>query len=122
MLDPSLVRVSIEELSLDAYLGVHDSEQQKPRRISVELEFEYRRPATDALAAAIDYRAVRDTVLAAIANRRFRLIETIASTILDAIRAEARATWVSVRVHKPDALRQAKSVAALVQWEQGGAR
>lgn len=118
MLDPSLVRVSIEELSADAYLGVHDSEQQRPRKICVDLEFEYKRPTIDSLAAAIDYRTVRDKVLSVIENRRFQLVETIAETILDAVKDEPRVTWVSVRVHKLGALRQAKSVAALVEWRR----
>ena len=121
MLDPTLVRVSIEELSAEAYLGVHDSEQQEPRRICVDLEFEYKRPKTDSLAAAIDYRTVRDKVLSAIENRRFKLVETIAETILDAVKEEPRVTWLSVRVHKLGALKQAKSVAALVEWRRSEA-
>ena len=120
MVDSDLVRISISGLSVDVYLGVHDSEQRKPRRVSVDVEFEYKCPATDSLAAALDYRAVRDQVLAAVEKRRFQLVETMASTILDAIRREPKATWVSVRVHKPGALRQANSVAARVQWRQAG--
>lgn len=118
MLDRSLVRVSIEQLRADAYLGVRDSEQQKPRRVCVDLEFEYQRPATDSLAAAIDYRGVRDKVLSAIKSRRFRLVETLAETILDAVKDEPRAAWVSVRVHKLGALKQGKSVAAQVEWRR----
>jgi dihydroneopterin aldolase len=118
MLDSSLVRVSIEELSADAYLGVHHSEQRKPRRIYIDLEFEYERPAADSLAAAIDYRIVRDKVLSVLENRRFKLVETLAETILDAVKDDPRATWVSVQVHKLGALRQAKSVAALVEWRR----
>jgi dihydroneopterin aldolase len=116
MLDRILVRVSIEELWADAYLGVHESEQQRPRRIYIHLEFEYKRPAIDSLAAAIDYRGARDKVLSAIKNRRFQLVETLAETILDTVKDEPRATWVSVRVHKLGALKQGKSVAALVEW------
>ena len=115
---PEMVRVSIEGLSVDAYLGVHDSEQRKPRRICIDLEFEYKRPIDDSLPAAMDYRTVRDRVLSALQNRRFQLVETIAETILNAIRDDPRSTWVAVRVHKPGALRQARSVAALVEWKR----
>ena len=81
MVDPDRVRVSIEGLSADAYLGVHDSEQQKPRRILLDVDFEYKCPPTDSLATAIDYRVVRDTVLSTIANRRFQLVETMARLV-----------------------------------------
>jgi 7,8-dihydroneopterin aldolase/epimerase/oxygenase len=118
MLDPGLVRVTIEELSVQAYLGVHDCEQQKPTEVKIDLEFEYKRPTTDTLGAAIDYAALRDTVLSAIKNRRFALVETVAETILDAVKIEFQMTWVSVRVRKLGALRQASSVAAFVEWCQ----
>jgi FolB domain-containing protein len=119
MANPGLVRISINGLSVDAYLGVHDSEQRKPRKVSVDIEFEYQAPTTDSLAEALDYRALRDRVLAAVEKRRFQLVETMAKAILDAIRQEPRATWVSVRVHKARALGQADSVSALVQWRRG---
>ena len=118
MLDSSMVRVSIEELSVDAYLGVHDSEQRKPRRICIDLEYEYTRPTTDTLIAAVDYRDVRDKVLAAIENRRVKLVETLAQTSLEVVKKESLVTGISVRVHKLGALRQAKSVAALVEWRR----
>jgi dihydroneopterin aldolase len=118
MPDPSLVRVTIEELSVQAYLGVHDREQRKPTEIKIDVEFEYKRPTTDTLGGAIDYAALRDTVLSAIDNRRFALVETVAETILYAVKVELQMTWVSVRVRKLGALRQASSVAAFVEWRQ----
>ena len=118
MLAPGLVRITIKELSVPAYLGVHDFEQEKPTRVCIDLEFEYKRPASDTIADAIDYAGVRDRIFSAIENRRFGLVEIVAETILDAVKVEPRMTWVSVRVHKLGALKQALSVAAFVEWSR----
>ena len=120
MLDSNLVQVTIKEMSVYVYLGVHDHEQVKPTKVTVDLKFAYKRPTSDRLADAIDYAAIRDTVLSAVENRRFALVETMAETILNAIKAEPRMTWSSVRVHKHGALKEALSVMALVEWSRAG--
>jgi FolB domain-containing protein len=118
LLKPNVVRVGIEDLLVHAYLGIHPAEQEKPREIPVYLEFEYECPASDNLAQAIDYRRVRDKVLAVVENRRFALIEIMAKTILDAVKCEPHAYRVLVKVSKTKALKQAKSVTATVEWNR----
>ena len=112
------VRVCVEELTVNAYLGAHAREQKKRRRIPVYLEFEYAQPAGDSLALALDYRDVRDKVLAATGKRRFCLIETMARAILEAVRSEPRVSRVCVRVEKTKALKQARAVTAVVEWNR----
>jgi dihydroneopterin aldolase len=120
MLGTGLVRISIEKLSVQAFVGVYELEQQSPRTICIDLEFEYDRPATDSLDKAIDYACIRDKIFSAVENRRFGLVETVAQTILTTIK-EPRMIWLSVRVRKPRALKQAESVAALVEWRRQAA-
>ncbi len=115
MLKPN-VRICIEDLVVKAYLGVHASEQQNAREVLVYLEYEYKSPASDNLAEAVDYRLVRDKVLAAVENRRFALVEIMAGTILDAVRSEPRVLRILVKVTKAKALKQARSVAAMLEW------
>lgn len=109
------VRVCIEELLLNAYLGAHAHEQKKRRRIPVRLEFDYEEPGTDSLAQAVDYRGVRDKALAAIEGRRSCLIETMARAILDAVASEPRVSRACVRVEKTRALKHARAVTAAVE-------
>jgi FolB domain-containing protein len=114
----SNVRICIEDLRVRAYLGVHASEQEAPREIPVYLEFEYESPGSDSLAEAVDYRAVRDKVLSAVENRRFALVEIMAKTILDAVKTEPRIVRILVRVSKTKALKEAKCVSAIVEWNR----
>lgn len=116
MLDSNLVRVCIDELLIDAYLGVHASEQEKRRSIPVYLEYEYEQPKADTLAAAVDYCKIRDAIFAAVNDHRFCLVETMARTILEAVKTEPGICRVLVRVEKLKALRQARSVTAVVEW------
>lgn len=118
MLERDVVRVCVEALSVQTYLGIHDFEQEKPRDVYVDVQFDYARPKEDQIEAGIDYRWVRDAVLTSAQGGRFGLLEILAETILKAVTAEPRMLWVSVRVHKMAALRQAKSVTALVEWKR----
>jgi FolB domain-containing protein len=118
LLKPNVVRICVEDLLVHAYLGVHPTEQEKPREIPVYLEFEYECPTSDNLGQAIDYRRVRDKVLAAVENRRFALVEIMAKTILDAVKCDPHAYRVLVKVIKTKALKQAKSVTATVEWNR----
>jgi len=116
VLNSNLVRVCIEELLVNAYLGAHAYEQKKRRRIPIYLEFEYEQPGTDSLASAVDYREVRDRVLAAVESRRFCLVENMVRAILDEVRKQPRITRICVKVTKPKALKQARAVTAAVEW------
>lgn len=116
------VRVFIEGLSASAYLGVLRSEQKKRRKIIIDLFFEYEHPNSDKITAAIDYRLIRNIVLVAATSRRFHLVETLATAILEAIKSKPEITRISVRVHKPGALRLARSVSVLVKWSRADSR
>lgn len=114
----SNVRICIEDLIVKAYLGVHDSEQENPREVPVYLEFEYQPPGSDSLAEAVDYRQVRDSVLAAVENRRFALVEFMAKTIVDAVKSEPRIVRVLVTVSKTKALKRAGAITAILEWNR----
>ena len=114
----SNVRICIEDLRVKAYLGVHASEQAAPREVPIYLEFEYEIPGSDSLADAVDYRAVRDKVLAAVENRRFALVEIMAKTILESVKSEPRIVRALIKVSKTKAVKQAKSVSAMVEWNR----
>src|ERR1035437_825454 len=105
--------ISIEQLMVKVYLGVHDSEQNRLRNIPVDVQFEYEDAGVDELSVAIDYRVIRDRVIEAAQGRRFRLIEALAKTILDAVKGDSRILKAAVVVRKPRALRAARSVSVL---------
>jgi len=96
--------VALEGMEFHAYHGVHDYELEKGARFVVDLCLEVPAPARDALAETVDYSRVFGTVADVVTGRRYKLIESLAAAVLEAVMAtEPRVLAARVRVHKPHA-------------------
>lgn len=112
------MKISIEKLLLDVYIGAEKIEQRTSRRIPVDIRFEYEFSRADELASAIDYREIRDRVLEVTTHQRFHLIEALAIKVLAAVTKEPKIFRAEVVVHKPHALRLSQSVSAKTEWRR----
>ena len=110
--------ISIDQLTLKVFVGVHEAEQRKLRSIPVDIRFDYEPGGVDDVSAAVDYEEIRRRVLEAAGKKRFRLIETLAKAILDAIKRDSRISSATVVVHKPGALHGARSVSVSAEWRR----
>jgi 7,8-dihydroneopterin aldolase/epimerase/oxygenase len=81
--------------------GVNPEEQREGQTFLVDVTLHLAEPADDAIDATVDYRRLRDIVRAVNDNRSFRLLETFAAAIADAVTAELPVERVRVRVRKP---------------------
>ncbi|MCC6165490.1 MAG: dihydroneopterin aldolase [Acidobacteria bacterium] len=118
--DTRLATIRIKSLRFDAWIGVTDEEQAAPRPLIVDVWLELdiqAAAASDRLDATIDYRAVRDRIIAATA-RPFRLLESFAATVLDAAVADSRVLSATVEVHKPNAMRMVEDVSVVTRWSR----
>ncbi len=112
--------ICIKGLRLDAWIGVTDEEHAAPRPLIVDVWLELdiqAAAASDRLDETIDYRAVRDRIIAATASP-FRLVETFATTVLDAAVADSRVLSATVEVHKPNAMRMVDEVSVIARWSR----
>ncbi|HEX7041092.1 MAG TPA: dihydroneopterin aldolase [Trueperaceae bacterium] len=99
-----LVTVTLEGMEFYAFHGVHDYELERGARFVVDLALRLPPPRRDALAEAADYARVYRLVAAVVTGKRFKLIESVAAAVADAVLdAEPRVVAVRVRVHKPHA-------------------
>jgi len=112
------MQISIEQLMVKVYVGVHEAEQRKLRSISVDIRFDYEPGGVDDVSAAVDYEDIQKRVLEATDKKRFRLIETLAKTILEAVKRDSRISSVAIAVHKPGALHGARSVSVSAEWRR----
>lgn len=112
----SRVAISIESLTVRVYLGVNASEQLKRRAIPIDLRFEYEWPEHDELSVAIDYRGIRDAIIEAVQNGRFKLVESLAHTVLGIVKKDHRVLRATATVRKPRALRLSKCVVVTAEW------
>jgi len=101
-------RVLIHGIACQCLIGVDDDERLGVRPLVIDLDLEADcRPAarTDALVAALDYRAMARRARAVAEGSSFRLLESLAEAIAEALLAEdRRASSVRVRITKPGAV------------------
>ncbi|MFO1532911.1 MAG: dihydroneopterin aldolase [Thermoplasmatota archaeon] len=103
-------------------IGERDWERRRRQRVRIDVELETdlgRAAATDDLAQAIDYKAVKDRVRAHAAASRFHLLEALADSVARLVLEDARVQAVQVTVDKPGALSGARSVAVRVARRRG---
>ena len=114
-------RVTVERLSILTVVGVFGEERKQPQEVilHLDLETDARRAALrDDLEHALDYAAVARRVTAVVGDSRFHLIETLAERVAEVLLAEFPTPRVTVRVEKPGALHEAKTVAITITRER----
>ena len=95
------MNVSIHGLEVFGRHGVNDDERRDGQRFFVDVTLRIPEPAEDTIEATVDYRRVRDLVRAVNDNASFRLLETFAAAVADALLAQLAPEHVTVRVRKP---------------------
>ena len=93
--------VEIRGLHIFGYHGVEEEERRLGQLFLYDLEFEVgERGATDRIEDAVDYREVAQCVRE-VSDRRFALLEALASAVADAVLEHFPVESVKVRVRKP---------------------
>ena len=93
--------VEIRGLHIFGYHGVEEEERRLGQLFLYDLEFEVGdRGATDRIEDAVDYREVAQCVRE-VSDRRFALLEALASAVADAVLERFPVESVKVRVRKP---------------------
>ena len=96
-------KIAIVDLEVFYHVGVPDEERAQAQRLllTVEMEHDFSQAAqTDDLMHTINYYAVTQRLLKLGEGRSWKLIETLASDILQLVLAEFQATAVTVEVKK----------------------
>jgi dihydroneopterin aldolase len=109
--------IFIEQLAVDAVIGVYDWEREITQRLFIDLDIGFTirdAAADDDVDQTLDYQAVAERVQEFVAASRYRLIETLAEEIARLLIADFDVLEVGVRVSKPGALPQAANVGVRV--------
>lgn len=110
--------VSIEGLAVDTIIGVYDWEKEKKQQLVLDIQMSWdnqRAATTDDLDDALDYALVSERVSAWIEEKPRQLIETVAEGVATLILNEFGVQNIEVRVAKPGAVPNAKTVAVTVR-------
>ncbi len=110
--------IRIEDLAIECIIGVRPEERVRLQTVQVSLALGCDLAAagrSDDLADTIDYRAVRDRVIACACAGKFLLVERLAQAMADCcLEADPRVRQVTVAVDKPGALSGARAAGVTI--------
>jgi len=110
--------LKMKNLRLRTIVGVYEWEKKKRQDVclNLQLSFDGRQAAqSDDIDKTIDYKALRNQILAHIEGNNFDLVEKIASDTADIALGFPLAEKVTVEVEKPGALRFADAVSIVLE-------
>ena len=94
--------VELRGLELRGFHGAHAEEQERGQVFLYDIALEVGdRGSSDRLADAVDYTQVAESIRE-VNERRFTLLEALATTVADTLLERFRPDWVRVRVRKPE--------------------
>ena len=106
------MKIAINQLEAPAIIGVHERERRIPQTLLVDVEYAVDPPCADEIDAAVNYSSVVQLVRQHLREGRFQLIETAAMTTARRIANVFSLARVRVRVTKPAASSDARSISA----------
>jgi len=110
--------VFINDLRIEAIIGIYDWERKVKQTISLDLEMgtDIRQAAaTDAIDDTLNYKAVAKRLIAFVEASEYQLVETLAEKIAAIVLSEFTVPWLKLTVHKPGAVRGSRDVGVIIE-------
>jgi dihydroneopterin aldolase len=94
--------IFIEDLRVDAWVGIYDRERAAPQTLAIDLTFGVPDAAAeqDDIRATIDYAEVIARIRRELSERHFNLLETLGEFVVGMMLGEFRASWVKISIAK----------------------
>ena len=114
--------VFINQLQIDTVIGVYEWEKTIKQRLEIDLELATdirQAAASDDIRLTLDYAAVAERVEQLICAQPIELLETVAERIASMLLEVFATPAVKVRIYKPGAVANAKTVGVQIcrgQW------
>lgn len=111
-------KVIIEGLEVDAVIGIYDWEKAIQQPLVIDLTMAWSNEpaaASDDIKDALDYEALSKAVIGWVQAEPFGLIEKVAEVIAQRTMQDFAVNWIKVRVAKPTAVKEARTVAVEIE-------
>jgi len=111
--DPGWDQIHIRDLAARCIVGLYDHERREKQDVVVNITLygDLRQAGrSDRLEDTIDYKAIKQRVIAAVEGSSFFLVERLAEEVARVCLGDAKVRRVRVLVEKPGALRFARTV------------
>jgi dihydroneopterin aldolase len=117
-------RVFIENLTVETVIGIFDWEREIKQAVSLDLEMEFdirAAAASDAIADALDYKAVSKRLIQFIEQSQFQLVEALAERCAAIVLDEFPVRHLRLKLSKPGAVRGSSAVGVIIERQRPGA-
>jgi dihydroneopterin aldolase len=116
-------RVFIENLTVETVIGIFDWEREIKQAVSLDLEMEFdirAAAASDAIADALDYKAVSKRLIQFIEQSQFQLVEALAERCAAIVLDEFPVRHLRLKLSKPGAVRGSSAVGVIIERQRAG--
>jgi len=123
MAEPARDQIFIRDLLCRCIIGINPEERTKQQDviINIVLDSDLRAASgSDDIADTVDYKAIKQRILAMVERSTYFLIERLAQRIADICLEDPRVRRVRVTLDKPGARRFAKSVGVAITRDAPG--
>ncbi len=109
--------IFIEEMRVDAHVGIYEREKAAPQSLEISLTFGVPDEAArdDDIAKTIDYATVISRVRTELAARHFNLLETLGEYVIGLMLDEFRAPWIKISIAKIGVAKGVKRVGVQIE-------
>lgn len=109
--------IFIEEMRVDAHVGIYAREKAAPQTLELSLTFGVPDEAArdDDIAKTIDYATVIARIRAELAEHHFNLLETLGEYVIGLMLDEFRAPWVKISIAKMGVAKGVKRVGVQIE-------
>ena len=110
-------RIFIDELRVDAWVGIYPRERAARQTIEINLEFGVPDAAAehDQIADTIDNAEVISRIRSELNERHFNLLETLGEYVVALLLNDFRAPWVKISIAKIGVMKGVKRVGVAIE-------
>lgn len=114
--------IFIEDLRVEARVGIYDREKAAPQRLELNLTFGVPDSAAqhDDIADTINYATVIERIREELSLRHFNLIESLGEFVVKLLFDEFGVPWVKMHIAKIGVMRGVKRVGVFIQRGREG--
>ncbi|CAH0532476.1 Dihydroneopterin aldolase [Vibrio stylophorae] len=114
-------KVFIDQLEVICTIGVYEWEKTISQKLVLDIEMGWdNQPAarSDDVALALDYASVSEAVTKHLQAKPIELVERVAEEVADLIFDRFAVPWLRIRVNKPGAVANARSVGVEIERQR----
>ncbi len=111
-------RIFLEDLRVEAVIGIFEWERRVTQTVSLGLELATdvrRAAASDSIDDALDYKGIAKRLQKIVGESEFQLVETLAETLARTVITEFDVAWLRLSVAKPGAIEGSRNVGVVIE-------